>query len=179
MAATSGMFFHGNGSTTTASFRSGAEVPYDLSVTDRNGSLNMSLTEYIEAVFVSQYARVIQSDYGQQADLNSLASSVKTVRSTRAPVMIAIRGEAITERGEHVNSGHAVLGYDIIDVNSTESRLMIYDPNFPNTERYITLKKSGNNYVSWAYKLNDMYDWGTGRTYNSISVVPYSDYSQA
>ncbi len=56
---------------------------------------------------------------------------------------------------------------------------MVYDPNFPNTERYITLTKSGNNYVSWYYKLNDMYDWGTGRNFNQISIVPYSDYSQA
>lgn len=179
MAATSGMFFHGNGSTTTASFRSGAEVPYDLSVTDRNSSLNMSLTEYIEAVFVSQYARVIQDDYGTTANLDDLAKSVKAVQTTKSPVMIAVRGETISKEGKSVDSGHAVLGYDVVDVSSTESRLMIYDPNFPNTERYITLTKSGNNYVSWAYKMNDKYDWGTGRTYENISAVPYSDYSQA
>ena len=55
MAATSEMFFHGGG-TTTSSFRTEAEVPYQLYTSDRNSTLNMNVTEYIEAVFVTQYA---------------------------------------------------------------------------------------------------------------------------
>lgn len=177
MAATSGMFFHGGG-TTTSSFRSGAEVPYDLLVSDRNSSLKMTLTEYIEAVFISQYADRIQGDYRKAANLDSLYETAKAVRTSKAPVMIAIRGLARSETGKMVDAGHAVLGYAVVDVDDTESRLMVYDPNFPNTERYITLTKRGGSYTSWYYYLNDMYDWGTGQKNNSISVVPYADYAQ-
>ncbi len=103
MAATSGMLFHGGG-TTTSSFRTGAEVPYQVYTSDRNSTLNMNLTEYIEAVFVTQYADSIQKDYEVSANLNDLARTTEAVQSTKSPVMIAIRGEAFDDKGQSVNS---------------------------------------------------------------------------
>ena len=167
MAATSGMFFQ-DGDVAESTFRSGAGAPYDLAVSDKNGALNMTLTEYIEAVFVTQLSDQIQADYQNNTNLNTLCAAVKSFKETgkNAPV-IAISGSGV---------GHAVLGYDVVDVSDTEARLMVYDPNYPSTERYITLGRSNSQYTSWSYMINDKYNCGTGRSGSKISYVPYADY---
>lgn len=69
------------------------------------------------------------------------------------------------------------MGYDIVDVSATQSHLMVYDCNYPKTERYITLtKNSSGQYTGWYYHMNDSYYWGSNYIGSWISYVPYSDF---
>lgn len=173
MSSTSCLFFESGNGVSTSAFRSGAALPSELSVRDRNSSWNLTLTEFIEAMQIGQNGRVIQSDYqNNRNQLNRLCQAVKSFQQTgRDPVVIAVFGN---------EGGHAIVGYDIVDVSSTQSHLMVYDCNFPNTERCITLtKNSSGQYTGWYYHLNDKYDWGSSYSGSWISYVPYSHFLQS
>lgn len=173
MSSTSCLFFESGNGVSTSAFRSGADLPSELSVRDRSSSWNLTLTEFIEAMQVGQNGRVIQSDYqNNRNQLNRLCQAVESFQQTgQDPVVIAVFGN---------EGGHAIVGYDIVDVSSAQSHLMVYDCNFPNTERYITLtKNSSGQYTGWYYHLNDMYDWGSSYSGSWISYVPYSHFLQS
>ena len=81
------------------------------------------------------------------------------------------------------HGGHLVTGYDLVNVNAKESRIMVYDPNYPTEERYITLQKdNAGKYTGWQftfnYKESDRDDWSSSRSDCWFSYVPYSDYHQ-
>lgn len=176
MSATSSMFFQDGNGVSTGSFASGAARPSALSTTSRNSSWNLTVQEFIEAMQISQSSAVIQSDY--QNNKNQLSQLVQAVKAFNLngtdPVVIAVFG--LDNRGNQ--SGHALVGYDVVDVSGTESRLMVYDCNYPNDAgRYITLtKNSYGQYTGWYYYLNNSYNWGSGYPSSWISYVPYSHF---
>ena len=63
-------------------------------------------------------------------------------------------------------------------ISSTERRIYVYDPNFSqNGNRYIKLTtNSSGSITSWYYKVNDLYNWGTGYSNAGISYIPYVYY---
>ena len=73
--------------------------------------------------------------------------------------------------------GHAILGYRVERISNTKSRLLVYDCNFPNQERFIDLTTdSSGTYTSWYYYLNNSYDWGSAFKNCWITYVPYADF---
>lgn len=167
MSTTSSMFYVDNDINTTA-FNTSAKVPYDLATGNQNSAWdNMTVKEFIEAMQISQYGS------SMRPGLSSLVSAVQSF-DRNGPVIIGITGP---------QGGHAVVGYAIENDTSTQSRLMIYDPNYPNQERYITLYKDGSRYTGWYYYLgkdtnrNDM-NWGSNYSKSTIAYLPYTDYYQ-
>lgn len=165
MSTTSGMFYVDNDVDTT-SFDKSARVPYELSTGDRNSAWNnMTVREFIEAMQISQCGVSMKSG------LSSLISAVESFERS-GPVVIGMTGP---------QGGHAVVGYAVERDTSTQSRLMIYDPNYPDQEKYITLYKNGSNYTGWYYYLgkdadgNDM-NWGSDYRRCTIAYLPYADY---
>lgn len=172
MATTSGMFFQDNNGVSVSSFKSSALVPAGLGVNDRNGSLNLTVKEFIEVMQISQKSNEIGRVTSDNTNkLNELCKAVDQFSKTGTdPVVIGISDE---------DGGHALVGYAIVDVNSTQSRLMVYDCNYPNKERYITLtKNSFGQYTGWYYHMNDIYDMGSSYKGCWITYIPYSDYYQ-
>lgn len=170
MSSTACMLFRDGNGVSVSGFRSGASVPSDLSVSDRNSTWDLSVAEFIEAMQISQNGGTIQSDYrGNKDRLDQLCQAVQAFRQNgRDPIVIAVFGK---------EGGHALVGYDMIDISATESRLMVYDCNYPRTERYITLTKDpSGRYADWYYHLNDTYDWGSRYSGSWISYVPYSHF---
>ncbi|MDE6589002.1 MAG: InlB B-repeat-containing protein [Oscillospiraceae bacterium] len=170
MSTTTSLFFQENNGVFTTSFKSGAVLPSTLSTNNRNSSWGLTLTEFIEAMQVSQYGTAIQGDYQSNKNrLDQLCQAVNSFHQTGTdPVIIAIFGN---------EGGHAVVGYDIVNVNTAESRLMVYDCNYPNTERYITLaKNSSGQYTGWYYHMNNTYNWGSNYSGSWISYVPYAHF---
>ena len=161
MSSTSVMFFEGNVS--TGSYRSGAKVPFDLHPTD--ASSQFTLTEFIEAMQVAQNTPIgSQATWRNKDKIDDLFNAVK-----KGPVVVSMLHNV-------TYGGHAVVAYDVVE-SSTETRLMIYDPNFPNTERYIPFTKTvkgGNAIYSWHYLMNDSIDYGTEYNY-FISYISASD----
>ena len=167
MSSTSGMFFQKNNGVTTSEFSGGAGRPYDLGIGNQNSAWNISLREFIESMQISQV------DYAVQWSLNlnknhvaELCEAVSSFESSgQCPVLISVYGP---------QGGHALLGYKL---DRSRDRLYVYDCNFPNTERYISLTKNASgNYSGWYYRLNDRYDWGSSYFNCRISFITYYDY---
>lgn len=134
MSTTSAMFFEKVVSTT--SFKAGSSVPYDLSISDRNSAWNLTLTQYIEAMQISQKAQRVQKQISENANnLSALCAAVKS-----APVIVTMFTG---------NSGHAVVGYAVKEGTG----IQIYDPNYPGQARQITLDGGGSG---WSYDGYDM-----------------------
>lgn len=169
MAATSGMFNVSGSGITVPGFNSSAQKVSNLSVSNRNSALNLSVTELIEALFVSQFDINVQYAY-RDTNLNALCNEVKKVENGGAPVILAVFGP---------EGGHALVGYKIVSSSNNRDYLYVYDCNYPNTERYITLtKNSSGSYTGWYYHLNDVYNWGSSYWDCSLAYVPYSVYQR-
>ena len=134
MSTTSAMFSGKLVSTT--SFKAGSSVPYDLSISDRNSAWKLTLTQYIEAMQISQKAQRVQKQISENANnLSALCAAVKS-----APVIVTMFTG---------NSGHAVVGYAVKEGTG----IQIYDPNYPGQARQITLDGGGSG---WSYDGYDM-----------------------
>lgn len=169
MATTSIMMTKKSASILPKHFKSGATKPSQLSPTNYNSNLGMNLRTFIEAMHVSQYdSEELQFEREHYNDLSALVSAVKGISSTGTGIQVSLYGP---------EGGHSVVGYQVKKISSTESRLYIYDPNFPNQERYIKLKtNSSGKYTGWSYMMNDMYEWSSSRSGSVISYIPYSKF---
>ena len=171
MAVTSGMFYQGEKGVSTEAFREGAQSPSELTIGDKNnadGWNGLSLREFIEAMQVSQKSSQIQNELNKNRDkLENLCEAVNSFHTSGSdPVVIAIARK---------KAGHAILGYKLVEVSSTESHLMVYDSNFPDVERYITLTRSpSGQYTGWYYHMNNQDSWGSNYEGSWISFVSYS-----
>lgn len=172
MVSSVGLFNKSGNGIDVSAFRSSATRPNDLQVTDKNGNWNRSLLEYIELMHVSQFTSLIQDDYNNNQGLDKLKEAIRKIQNGEL-VIITIFG--VDSQGR--NGGHAVLGYELENYDSDFDLLQIYDPNFPNTERAITLlKNNAGDYYGWYYSMNDIYDWGSSYPNGWISYMPYNDY---
>lgn len=164
MSSTSGMF--NTGQENIKEFKNSAAKVQDLDYTDRNMTLKISVKQFIEAMQVSQYDGNVQDAYNFNTGLNDLC---KTVKDADAPAVIGIFGP---------QGGHALVAYDVRKISDTESRLYVYDCNYPDTERYIRLTtNAAGSYTGWYYHLNDTYNWGSSYKQCGISYVPYDTYA--
>ena len=163
MASTASMFYQDNNGVNTTDFNASALIADDLKTGDWNGNWNLTVKEFIEAMQISQKGSVIQRAYSQNRnDFEGLCQAVSAFQATgQNPVVIAVW---------NATAGHALVGYEIVDVSATERRIMVYDCNYPNNaSRYITLfRNSAGQYTSWSYAQYSSY----------FSYVPYSDFYQ-
>lgn len=171
MVATASMFYGGDED--IQAFNSGARQIYNLGVFDKNASLDLTVRDFIEVMQISQNDSSI-ARRGEN-NMNQIVREVERYSQTgEYPVVIAIWGRI----GSSI-AGHAVLGYRVDHLSDSESRLYVYDPNYPNEERYLSLRKnSGGKYVSWYYSLNNQYDWGSNYSGNNIYFNLYQDYNE-
>ena len=166
MVSSAGMFFRTGNGINVSDFNANATLPMDLSVKDRHNSWNISLTEFIELMHVSQFSELIQADYQGNKGMPNLNKAIQDIINGNPYIITIFPAPGKT--------GHAVLGYDL-DTSGTNHMLKIYDPNFPGRDRAITLYGSQGNYTGWYYKMNDMEDWDSN-TGGWISYMPYADY---
>ena len=170
MVSTAALLYqHGNG-ISPSDFNSRVSVPGGLSVTERSKAISLTLTQFIEALHVTQLSEELNEVKANNwDDLNGLCAAVKEARqSGKAPVLVCVWG---------AEGGHAIMGYDVVEVSSTESRVLVYDPNYPMDYCYITLTKSGGSYTGWSYPISYDLIWGSEKG-GAMSFIPYSDYYQ-
>ena len=169
MVSTAGILYqYGNG-ISPSDFNNKVAVPGGLSVSDRSRSLSLSLTQFIEALHVSQLTEELNAVKAANSDdLGGLVAAVKDAReSGKAPVLVCVWGP---------DGGHAIMGYDVEEISSSEARVLVYDPNYPMDYCYITLSKSGGSYTGWSYPISDDRIWSSSN--GSMSYIPYADYYQ-
>ena len=169
MVSTAGILYqYGNG-ISPSDFNNRAAAPRYLSVTERNKTLSLTLTQFIEALHVTQLSEDLNEVKSRHMnDLGELVAAVKESReSGKAPVLVCVWGP---------EGGHAIMGYDVVEVSSSETHVLVYDPNYPMDYCYITLTGSGGNYTAWSYPIT--YDMIWSSSNGDISHIPYSDYFQ-
>lgn len=172
MSSTSGIFNGTDNSLWPYSFQVNAGRVYDLGTSDKSSGLGITVRDFIECMQISQDGSASANLRNENMNkLNELVNQVKLVKDTGKPVLLCIYGLA-----DGSKSGHAVLGYDVEQVSQTTARLYVYDCNYPNTQRYLTLTGRDGNYTGWYYYLNNRYEWGSSAEWGPISYIPYSWY---
>ena len=139
MSSTSSMMVSPNSSLQPNWFGAGKEHPYQLGVGDWSGRLGMTVTEMIECVQLMQY---IPSLSGTNCNLQTLCNLVKNAATTHDYPIIGMYGNSNGKTW-----GHAMVGYKYERISSTVSRLHVYDPNFPMTDRYLTIQTTSSGSV--------------------------------
>ena len=166
--ATSMMNVSGSG-VTVKQFDSGATKPHDLTISSYSSKYGLTFRDFIEAMQITQYTSTATAALNTHYnDYAGLISAVKKVKTTGKPVVICAFG---------TGGGHALVGYSVTKVDTYTSKLNIYDPNFPNETRYITIyTNSSGTPTGWYYCMNDMYDWGSAYSGSNITYVTYSTF---
>lgn len=149
-------------------------------LTPRNKSQthNLTVTEYIEALQIAQHTQLFSTEMARnrvytgkelkkgKKTLNALYETVVSETQAGRPVLLAL----------YQSGGHAVLAYDVQEVSPTVSQILIYDSNWPQQDRRLTISKdSSGDYMEWSYEIGGSYGtWGTDSNSSSIGYVPYS-----
>lgn len=176
-AATSAILHDYSNDAKPSSFKANAKLTSELSVSDKSAALDMDVTEFLEAMQIAQYtqlfknARIENNVYTSsindgQSNLNKLYQMLKEDIGKGTPALLAICQEG----------GHALLAYKIEEISNMESRVHVYDSNYPKQDRYFIFKKNNSgDWVSWSYDMGDVYGvWSTETASSYISYIPYS-----
>ncbi|MBQ6206303.1 MAG: hypothetical protein IJK52_04395, partial [Oscillospiraceae bacterium] len=123
-----------------------------LKKSDYSGGLQMSLSDFIEAMHISQVASAMKESSGVSAMVNAVRDG-----GTSQPVIICMRGPG---------GGHAILAYGL----TSNGSLRVYDSNWPGQERTLTVNGS-----QWSYNMWQGLTWSSSNA--RISYIPYSVYS--
>ena len=146
LATTAAMLARAGSGVTAVDFRSGASRPGELQVSDTNSKWGLTLTQFIEAMQISQYSATFATTRKQNRNqLSSLLSAMSAFEEGGfGPLVICVYGE--DRNGNY--SGHALLAYHL-----DGQRLYVYDCNYPNDgNRYITISEN-----RWSYPIfNDV-----------------------
>ncbi len=142
MAATSLRLFDWKpfkGKSSPASFQSGAGTTIDLNFPEQ------SIENYIAYYFITQFV----DEYYQPANeivLGPVAAVNKLIADfNRADPIPYTVGIYAMPGFKH---GHAITAYGVETVSPTESRILVYDNNFPKQRQYITVNMAAN---TWRY----------------------------
>lgn len=144
-------------------FDKDADLNKQLNLQDRNTVFGLTVKEFIESLQVMEKGIDIQEVYNaNQNQLQSLCMEVGKVQNEKgAPVIIQLLGS---------QGGHTVVGYGL-----EKDKLLIYDPDYPNTNRSITLEKDdNNNYTGWSYTLKEGYKWSSKENDCAIRYLTYN-----
>ena len=183
-SAASSLLTDGTAGVSLGDFDPGATAIRDLSVSSINeaSGLGMDVRSFLEALQVAQKTQLFQDAWKShriytkdhlrtgRGNLNGLYNTVKQETQAGKPVILALT--------RATNVGHAILAYGVEDQSEEESRILLYDNNYPMEERYLTLQKdSSGDYMKWSYNMREGVDWGSegpnGAT-TSIGYIPYS-----
>ena len=163
IATTAAMFSRAGNVVTPSDFRNGATRPGELQLSDVNAKLGLTLTQFIEAMQISQYSSTFAATRKQNRNnLSGLLSAMSAFEDGNfGPLVICVYGN--DRNGNY--SGHALLAYHL-----DGQRLYVYDCNHPNDEnRYITISES-----VWSYPIFDDVTWNNSN--GEITYIQYETY---
>lgn len=161
---------------TIGSFNPNASKIGELKVTD-TGSLNISLKTFIEALQVSQYAKVFDNYKTRIYDNYSrFFAAVKRAQFTGKPVIVGVHD---LSPDTYEWSGHALLAYSAVKVSKNKTNVKVYDCNYPGELRnLVVFTDNSGKAVGWEY---DMFGetWGTENWVSGLEYLEYDLFSTA
>jgi hypothetical protein len=154
-------------------FNASCDYVFQLKVGDESKRLGMDLVSFIEIMQISQHAALIEKDtQANKNRLSVLAEEAENVERTGEPIVVSVYRE--TPSGG--SSGHALTAYALKRVSRNESRLYVYDCNFPYSERYIVLyTDNAGTPTGWYYDAGQA-ELGSYDKDCYITFVPYSHF---
>jgi hypothetical protein len=157
MSTTSGFLYSDSASLNPSWF--GKTRTYDINQHDYSNGIGGDATYMIECAQIMQMADDLWDYY--YCDIQTVIDEVKKGAKAGEPAIVCVFGNW---------GGHALLGYKVEKVSSTETRVYIYDCNFPNNaNRYITVTtNTSGTPTGWSYLVNDQ------MACEEIRVVPLS-----
>ena len=166
MLATLELLYQSDNDITPSHFRSDAVKADELSLTDKNADLNLTLAEFIETMQITQQSFAFCQTYAKNLNrLPELCSAVAEFQDSQCnPVIICI---------DETNGAHALLGYRL-EENNLYTLVHVYDPNFSDERsRFIYLGKDKNGqYIRWSYTADAEHKWGS-ESDSMITFIPY------
>lgn len=143
-----------------------------LSKTNKNSSLGLSVENFIQAMHITQVSIYMKETRVRTGTLDKFVNVVKEQTNNGKPILLSIFGR--TSQGA---AGHAITVTGIKKETNTSVSLAVYDNNYPNEERTIIINKdSSGNCKSWEYELWSGLVWGTGKSGNDMWYSTYEDY---
>lgn len=167
MAVLSVMLYKKDVNLNLRDFNTNYNLTRELSLNDYNSVYGLSVKSLIESLQVMEKGIVIQEAYNENLNqLQNLYYEVEKVENgEREPVIIQMRGS---------QGGHTVVGYAV-----QGDKLQIYDPDYPNTTRYITVEKDDiGTLIGWSYTLREGYKWESKQSDCSIRYIGYNTCKQ-
>ncbi len=169
MSATSAMMNYRKSGVTTGMFNASAGSVGNLKP-DNTGSMGISVTQFIEAMQVSQMSSHIYSNRVWD-DLDSLLNEVRWASYTGKPVIVGVRNQL-------KGVSHAILAFRSVKVSDTRINIEVYDSNYPGELRDIELTVNSKGKVTkWYYKHSALIDVGTNHASSRIEYLTYDIYS--
>lgn len=149
-----------------------------LNPKSKSSTKQMDITAFIESMQIAQHTQLFNNEISKNRiytskhlnkhlkNLNGLYNTIREESEEGRPTLLAL----------YQNGAHAVLAYGVKEISDKESKILLYDSNWPKKERALTIKKDDNgNYTEWSYEIGGSYGtWGTTAKSSSISYVPYS-----
>lgn len=149
-----------NGAVSVSGFGKGSV--YNLAKTDKNSSLGLSVSDFIECMHISQVATNMYRSYGP----NNVAQTIMEQTGKGYPVLIGIYGSG---------GGHAITAYDY-SLTATTLTVSVYDSNYPGREKSLifTRANASSAFTKWSFKLFDSGTTWSGSSSDSIFSVTFS-----
>ena len=173
MCAVSEALFDTKSGVNAEDFRPGAVLPSQVLLNDRNDTIELTLLELIEMLYLTQFSNMVCASVSESLRDIVLATD-RFSRSGEHPILLGIFG---LEDGEPV--GHAIIPYRFLRHTKNNAELLIADPNFPGRIRSLPLEIDDHgNLVHWRYFMNDQYMWGDDVPGSGICSFTYDSIFQ-
>lgn len=142
-------------------------VSTDCGVNWNGETMGITLCTLIERMQVGQLSFGVQEAYRDNMNnlsrILSLGNEIKGQFMSPFVVLLSFNG-----------AKHAMTAYAKVNLSEDTTHLYVYDPNWPGERRYITLRKSGGQLVSWEYSYLDGITWKSGGKGAFITAAPAS-----
>jgi len=170
-SATSSLVFLHEEQLSASDFNKDAALLSQVERTDYSKKLELQAFQFIECMQIAQNSYTI-SENRRWNNIDEIYKEVEAFAATGTdPVIISIR--------DPYEGGHAVVGYKVQNVSSSESRIYIYDCNHPGSVCYLTLyKDASGHHTGWYYDLGGGTVWGSHKG-GKIGWTPYTYVKQA
>lgn len=176
MSATSIMFNDNRDDIEVSGFKSEAVLVKELELDNYNRAANirMSLLDLVESMQVSQIDETISYIIGRsnKGKISRMCDAIKDAQENNTAVIIVLDSNG-------PQGAHAVVGYRMEDISSTERRIHIYDCNHPNVPKYITLTMEDGVCTEWNYdggNQNQSIIWSSKKINGVSSTISYISY---
>ncbi len=131
--------FKGMGS--PADFQSGASTTIDLNFPQQ------SIENYIASYFIRQGLDEVWNETKRMAPVAAVQQLTADFNQA-TPIAYTLGIYRLEGPNNEFKDGHAITAYGVETVNANESRILVYDNNFPKQRQYITVNMAAN---TWRY----------------------------